>query len=427
MRSPREERKSRRAPPEAKQTQTLTHIGTEAEMTMAMKPRNRSEAHTETQTEAACPMGEGGDKPAPGWQGSDKQENGRVVYNEEARTSVTTVCNSRPEGGEVVGETGAVAVAGSRLSSERADQMGHHHHHRRHRLDTEPLASAGGDEKPGQEYSCESSEPEGRPNRGAEPAFEERTPRAYYGCSKASVAQRPEVASSTAEVVPPTTQEPSDTLTTVDEKRKKNEKEKEMVSSKKEESHRKQGKQGNQGNQGPRHDREDSGVGIGGSVDVDADTGLSQALTCVSGAVAARRGDELEGCSETWTGETRIVVECHTPPPLSLGRSDSQASRRPVPLDEMFRASPTEKKIVEEEQMPSRDVTRQTGEAEHSHCHRHSHSNREDEKWTETTTETGKVDVTPQKEVQVRLFARPTPALSVDTPDCSFLFLTRLH
>lgn len=340
------------------------HIGTGPDM----RSRNRPEAHAQTQTDAECLVSVGCADPATGWQWQSfvQHEKGRVVYNEEALPPVSTITDSRPEGREVVGESGV--VAGSRSLSERRDEMDCR------RRETESLA--GREETSGEVFfSREGSEPVGRPNGGAETTFEQQTPRPYSVCGNVSVAQGPEVISSTAEVSP-ATRGRIDARRSVDTE--------ETMFSKKEESHGKQGSV-------------DAGLsavrarGVGGAVKVEP---------------PERRGDGLEGRPQTSPGETSPAVVINTPPPPSSGRSDGHASRLPASSDEA-RTSPTEQNILQAELM-SRNATRQDGEAKQSE--------REDEKWTETktNTDTGKTDHAPAKEIEVcviRPLARPKLAL----------------
>lgn len=382
MRSPREERKSKRAPPKAQQTRTLVHIRAGPER----KSRNRPEAHAQTQTEAACLVSVGDADPATGWQSSFHQGEGSAVCNEEALKAAATSANSRPEGRGVVGESGA--VAGARVSSGRGDQTDCQ------RPDTESLKRR--EEGFGEEfYSCEGSEQEGRPKSGAETIVDEQTQPRYLGCSRVGVGQRPRVAASTAEV----SQEMTDWGRNVDKT--------EIVLSKNQESHRERG---------PRHNGEDSD--IGGSVEA----GLAPVpARGISGAVKVdppeRRGDELEGLSQTSIRNTSLAVVCLTSPPPSLGRRGGHALRPPASSDAL-RASPMGKEIVEAEQM-SQDAPQNHGDADEG--------KREDKKWTETTTHTRKMDYPPKKEVEVRLLAPPKLVPSVCTPGCKNIVVTGLY
>lgn len=355
MCSPRDGHKIKRAPPEAQHTQTLTHIGTEPER----ESRDQPEAHAQTQTDVACLVSVCGGAPATDWQSFPHQEKSRAVYNEEALTAATTFPNFRAEGREVVRESDA--VADERSLNEREDQT------RYHRADIESPA-ARREEQSGEEvHSFEGSQPEGRSSSGAETFVEEQIPRAYLNCSGVSVVRRPGVAASTAHVSR-TTQERADGRESVDSR--------ETISLEDEEAHRERG---------PRHNSEDPGI------DCSVETGLAPVLARgTSGGVVvdppARREGELERRSHSWIGESSFAVVCHTSPPLSLGQSDGHALRSPASSDEL-QASPLEETVVDAE-WRSRDAIRKDDEAD-------------DSKWTETIINTGKVDHTPKKEVEV--------------------------
>lgn len=361
MRSPREDCKSKRAPPEAWQARLPTHMTSG----LRERPGDRPEAHAQTQTEEACLTNAGGTGAATCRQPlPPHQEKSHAACNEGAHTAGITFASSRTETREVAAESGA--VVGPHSGNARGDQKNDWS-----RPDTE--SSVEREENICDEiYSCEGSEPEGRLTDGAETVTEEQTPQTHSGCSEVSATQSPEVAESTAGASP--AQEMADLRRSADEREISPVKFNESLCER----------------------SDDPGIDGGAEVCL-APVPAGRINGGLEVEPPARGGDEPEGHLQTSDGRDGIVVVGHSSPPPSLRQSDDHPLR-PTPSSDATRTSPTSTDNTEAEQM-SQDAARKSGDADGR--------GREEKLWrTEMSTEPRNIDPASKQEVEVRRLGR---------------------